>query len=801
LGQALFRQERWEDSVPPLSYAAKNAKESRIKAMCGIMTVRALVECKNWEDLFAKLPSLYRSDSKYDITLNLTLMKAGKGLYEDAGEIRDAQEQQKQYLHSLLLYRWVLPREEMVAYSTERLKSLEERFYNDMKRGLDSDQAEARKQEISDLKESIKTLKELPPYEDEVMFRIGQIYAEVKRYWEGYALFDFLSEKDSEIGQAALLQSVILLLDAGEGKRAEERILKSLQDNPDGPYARAMLSLIMREKLMNQKADQMLALKKYVEDLSDAEGEYEESLQADLHNMMAFAYFQLKDYKEAGNQFALILNKYPNSDHYANALYYRGMTYLLEGDYERSMDDFVSYQLQHADGEFFAESMFREGVCLFGLERIKEAEAVFTRFIKDCSGSILLSEAYSMRGDIEAAKDGDDDPSTPDIDEYDPYTLDRAIADYRKAIDSATTSLQASYAAFQAAKVYKLEDKWAEIIKLMEYYMGIWKSDANVAEAVFWIGRAQIAQEKVSEAVSAYVDAILEYGNDTAQDGVDKIIFELVSIAETRLSEEEKSVLIEMLERKLALVEESQPTLQLRLKVTLASLRGDEVVATLGTELLDAELDLDLTTPASLSIMCDAAVAVGNVEAMGDLSDYFIESFEESELLWKAHRARVFKQKAEGNEDGVLVAIAEAQSLFGVEAFMGWAQIAKAKTEYKLERYKEAEASYNMCLGIAEWRGPIFAEAMYGMGLCRQATDDLETAHTFFQRTYLLFKTYSDGEWAAKSYLAAADVLDQLGRPTDAEKTLKAMLEDKYTRDHPLAEQAKELLKKYGEQS
>ena len=85
------------------------------------------------------------------------------------------------------------------------------------------------------------------------------------------------------------------------------------------------------------------------------------------------------------------------------------------------------------------------------------------------------------------------------------------------------------------------------------------------------------------------------------------------------------------------------------------------------------------------------------------------------------------------------------------------------------------------------------------MGKCRQAQDDLEAAHSFYQRTYLLFKSYDDGNWAAKGYLAAADILLKLGREEEAVKTLRTMLEDPYTNTNPMAERVRQQLKKFGE--
>lgn len=782
LGQALFQQEKWQESVEPLGYAAKNAKEERITGLCQMMIVRALVEAENWRELFGWIPRIYRTDSKYDINLNLTLMKAGKARFED-----------EDFLNALLLYRMVLPRDELLDFADGRVRKLTKKLEADMRVGIADSEIEERQKEIDDIKESMKTLRELPPYEDEVTFRIGQIYAEVKRYWEGYVLFDKLYYEGNEpdIQEASILQSVLILYDVKEIDRAEERILKYVAERPDGQYVRTLLTMMMRDNLLKQKTAKLVERRDNIDGLPPTEDADELQLQSDLHYMLAFGYFQEKEYKKAGEQFGIILSSYPDSTVFSDARYYRGMTYMMQGDYANALADFLEYQAKYETGVHYPATVFREGVCNFGLEKISEAEAAFTRFIDSFPGDALISEAYSMRGDIEAAKEATVE---------DPHTLDRALADYRKAIDSATTSLQASYPAFQAAKVYKLEFKWQEIIDLMNYYIERWEDMADVAEAVFWIGQSQLELGQIDEGIKAYLDTIERFGNDAGKQGVDKIINQLVTVSSQHLSSEDQEALAVKIKLKLTSIEEKQEVLRLRLQVAQALLEGEDVAAALGARLLDSDIDLKLTTPVSLALMCDAAVATGNAGQMKRLSEYFIANFEESDDLWHAYRARTFMLLAEGDLWKVLESIDEAQGLFGADAYMGWAQLVKADTLYKMEKFEEAEEAYNMVLGVPEWRGPIFAEAMYGMGRCRMGRSDLDTAHSFFQRTYLLFKSYADGDWAAKGYLAAADTLIKLGRQEDAINTLKAMLEDEYTNKNALAEQVREQLKNFGGQ-
>jgi len=754
LGQALFRKEAWADAIEPLSFAAEKTKDARTRQLTQIMTVRAMVESEQWNELFGWIPRLYRTDAKYDITLNLTLMRAGKALF-DAGEPDD-------YLNSLLLYRMVLPREDLIKFSQKRVDWLTASIAKDTKRGVKQIDLDQQQEELDSLKASMAILNGLPPYEDEVAFRIGQIYAEVKRYWEGYVLFDSLYEKgrNTDIGEASVLQSVLILYEVGEVERAEARVIRYLKEKPDGKYARSLLSMAMRDSLLKQDLEKVAGWERYIEIIPPSQDESELAIGAELHYMLAFGFFQGKQFELAGDQFGTIINDYPNSTSLADAVYFRGMTFMLRGEYSSALEDFLLYQENHSTGEHYASAMFREAVCLFGMGDMVETESVFTKFIDEHPDNILVSEAYSMRGDIEAAKDGSDNPDTPNVDEYDPHTLDRALNDYRKGIDKAYAPAQAAYAAFQAAKVYKLEAKWQDIIDLMHYYMDLFGQEADVAQSVFWIGQSQIEMGQLDEAVEAYLDALERFGDKVEQEGVDKIVLELIKVAGQHLTAEDLQSLAVKLSLKLDKIEgDEDKVLKLRLQVAMAHLEGEEAAAALGAELLSEQQDLSITTPISLALMCDAAVMAGDTEQMGSLYTYFLENFEESDELWHAYRARTFQLLFEEDFSGVLESIDEVQGLFGVESFMGWAQILKADTLYGLEEYHEAEESYNMVMGVSDWRGALFAEAMYGMGRCRLALEDYETAHSFFQRTYLLFKGYDDGIWAADGYLGAVDCL------------------------------------------
>jgi TolA-binding protein len=785
-GQAYFRLKNYKDAAAPLAYAARRTRDKRARSQMELMLVRSLVETGNYRELFGWLPRLYRTKAKFDIVLNVTLMDAGKQRFEA-----------DDYLNALLLYRMVLPREVMLEYQRKNVAELNRDLAVAVRQGITDDEKAEREQEIVKIEEAMATLEGLPAYEDEVTFRIGQIYAEVKRYWEAYTLFDKLykSAKNQEIGDSALLKSVLLLYDLGDIALAESRAMEYLDRHPDGRYTRTLLSVIMRNALRREEREKVIDFKRYLNRIPPSEDSGEMQLESEMHYLVAFAYLQMKEYALAGEHFGIIVDSYPESVVIADATYYRGMSFMLVADYRSAIDYFLLYEDRYTRGsggmgEHVEEALFRKAVCYYGLQEVIQAKELFTQFIEDYSQHELISEAYSMRGDIEAATEANND---------DPYTLDRAVADYVKALELAKIPTQASYAAFQAAKVYELEQQWEKISELMDYYQELQGDNSDVAQATFWTGKAKVQLGLANEAIDAYVDAIRRYGNDTAQAGVDKIIDELVKLS-MRLEEESVLRLNGKINALLQSMGENteRNVLKIRLMIAQAKLNGVDAEIELGKQLLDSGSDLHDYSPISLALLCDAAVIKGTLDQMELIYDYFSLNYPESELLWKAYRLKCHELIQRGNFEGVLDVLEDAQGMFGAEDYMGWAQAMKGDMMLKTEQAEQAFAEYQMIQGVSSWRGDLYARAMLGMGMSQKAMGDLDAARIYLMRTYLLYKGLSDGLWAAKAYLADAEVLLLQGKSQDAVTLWSAMLEDDYVKHRPEADIAREMIKKYG---
>ena len=90
-------------------------------------------------------------------------------------------------------------------------------------------------------------------------------------------------------------------------------------------------------------------------------------------------------------------------------------------------------------------------------------------------------------------------------------------------------------------------------------------------------------------------------------------------------------------------------------------------------------------------------------------------------------------------------------------------------------RFEEAMAAYTEVLNHRDWRGPVWAEATFKMGLCFVELGDTGKAQGFFERTYIAFSGYP--EWAGKAVLESAELLVGRGDLQSARETYRFFLD------------------------
>jgi len=795
LGNAYHELGKDDLAIEPFTYVIEHTQDDTHKGYAIMQVVNGLIERKDFETLTTWIPQLYQTDARYDIRVNIALMKAASALFDA-----------KEYDNALPLYRMILPRGELIAHHALRIYELQleagittldqipteyriqidetlfgrretvvvEEFWAEADRNnLDLNKSP----ELIELEQLVKTLQELPPYENEVLYRNAYLYDAVTRPWEAVRFFDrvYHDDPDGNLGERSFYEVVRLLLDPlNQRAEAERRGFAYLKTKNEGMLPRQVAYLLTGYYQQNQLLPESKNLLPYIENFAPTTDSSIIKYDCELYYMQAIADLVMMEYELAEAAFKKVLTDFPGSHQEDNASYWHALSLMYLQKYEEALAEFEAYPKKFPKGTWLASAAFQSGTCLFGMEKYDEAKIRFTTVIDHYPNSAVFPDACSLRGDIYGSEG----------------LLDEAVLDYQTAIATARNEKQAKYATFQMANVFEAEDRYDEIILAVNDYLTRYGEEADIALGVFWIGKTKVNQGLIDEAVQSYFEAIVQYGGDLEEGGVDTIIAELVKLSRIRLSEAQRAGLKSGAEA--AIAQTDSLTLQLRLRAMLSKIDRTEIE--LGKQLIAELPDLGSAAPPVLSVISKASFELEDYSRAEEILDVFVKKFDDSEFMRPAFRLRGFELFKAGEYDEALKLIADAQGRYGTDYDVAWAQLMKGEIQIRQRNYDEAVKTFTAVLNVRGWRGESYAEATYRLAQAEEAAGNLLKAHGWYQRAYVQYKGYNDGFWAAEAYLGSARCLQALGYTQEAHNTYRAMLFDKYINTCPQAEQAQKAI-------
>jgi TolA-binding protein len=792
LAEANMKMNLWAECIEPYQYVVANETDEERRGYAILQLITAYIGLERYEEAKGSILELYQTNARYNIRVNMALMSAAAALFNA-----------EEYDSALLLYRMVLPRDELIVYQVEKMNGLRreaglpdvemvistndvgrvETVFGDKQAEFDvveeggfAQGLPPKPEELLRLEDSVSILISLPPYENDVIFRCGLIFVQSGRPWEAVEALNYVYEQDpdAEIGQRAFAEMMFVLVNPlEEFAQVEVRGREFLATYDEGlaprQVAYAMTMAYQKQVLWTEVKSLLPIIERFADSSNSTVLRYE----CELYFMQAIADMVLLNYFEARVGFERVLIDYPDSHQQENARYWHAMAQQFLKNFQDSYDEFVAYEEAYPTGEWLPSVVFNMGVSQFGLENYEEAKDILTRAISKFPNDVVYSDALALRGDLYAA-DG---------------LLDEAEADYRNAIASAQTVRQDSYAVFQLVSMFDLEDRYEDTVELLYTYLTRCGDEADVAKATYWIGKTKINQGLISEAIEVYKNTILDYGHDIAQEGVDLIITETIKVSR-RLSEMERDVLLNELE--ITRYDTDDITLELRLRVLIAQMRDE--ADELGQKLIWELDDLTLAPPPVLAVICDASLANKDFSRSDEILELFTSRYETSDFMRSALKLSAYGLYEKGELDGALAMAGEAQALYGTEADLVWSQLLKGMIRIEQQEWEAAEQAFRAVLTVREWRGAPYAESMFQLGKIAELSGKLSTAFGWYQRTYFQFRAHAKGYWAAEAYLASAEVLDALGLENDKRNTYRAMLFDRFVNSLPQAEVARTYL-------
>ncbi len=755
---------QWDVAIPRLEEAVKDKSDKEFFGRCVVYLCQGYIETEQVEKIFEFLPDLEASGSvaRYSISFNLSVLNGADRLL-NTGRVDLA-------LPLLLI---VSPKRLIETWLNEQIDI--HRGKIEVARAQTSDDSFAQIVEATEnlrrLEAEKTTLDQTESYDEELRHRVAQAYFRQSRTWEALWIYESIIEDfgDSKYGEEAAYAGFAIAASLGLLERAADFGDQYIEKYPEGNNF---------DDVAHQLGQIYVELKRYssVIKLTDTLLEIRpDSLIADnLLFLSGFSLFQQEKFDEAAEKFAEIRRRYPESESLSEAEYWRGMCFLFQSNYSVALDVFRDVSTLHTDTVYGVDATFRIGVCLYALEKYDESKAQLLAFVEKYPRSPQMADARVILGDIYGGEGN----------------LNEALSSYRSVEALTLNQGLIDYAALQMARVLELQGKFEEMESSLKNYLLKYGTTGMYAEAIYRIGFAQKSQGNLEGLLRTYSEAIRNYGNERKAVGMDLILRDYIT--------------------EYANLHGSPPIKEAEEQLKAAQLRGDKTLALrwlhgqnqiltqfqLGAPQyleLKSEL-LDDSSPALMLWLGQLALEKGNKAFALESFERLLSEFPETEWNEPALLSLARMARDDGDFETAILHYEELRKQFPASDSAALSFEEQALILMSNKKYREAISLLESVLEVKEWRGEIWARALYHIGEARLAIGEVEEAFGYFQRVYVLYTAYR--EWAAKAYIQSAQCLLRLGKKEERLNTLKEFVSTDSFRGLPEYAEASEILSK-----
>ncbi|WP_221033043.1 tetratricopeptide repeat protein [Actomonas aquatica] len=716
--------------------------------------------------------------TRHDLALNLALMRGGDELYQ-AGRHGEA----------LFFYELVLRPAELRRFWTEQRARLEAEqarvvgvaWLADRALEVEGELREAA-QRLGQLGEAFDgetsdAAKPVSDYTQALDFRVARCYLAEERVFEAYWAFVRLEESATADGfvEEAVYGQVKTAAAAGFDDRVRRTARRYLRE---AAYERFIGDVGYELLQTALRAEDELAVQELTEAFM-ARVRLDPRLQEapKLIYLVGSTLLERGDLAGLRERLEPMLAAYPEYGFSDGLAYWLGMADVLEGRYRPARAYFERIVADFPNGGYAEDAHFRIGVCWFGLLDYKKARLKLDGFLQDYPDSRLVCEAQALLGDLAAAEG----------------RVDAALNAYAAARDaggmlSPPNQGYIDHAVFQGGKLLAGSGRWAEMAEWFESYLRRWGEDGRAGDAIYELGRAQVALGRTDAMLDLWIESILRFGDDPRDTGPDLMLAEYPEHYRAVRGGSPEGVFKDALRIATA---QAETTLVLRLATALRALpevAGDGLLE-VTAENLEQASGAVLVAAARRLAEADPALARTALERAVELSPFAPFAPE----AW----ARLAELREQAGE--VLPAIAAWQHVAATFPTAPEARVARLR-EGDLQRERGATANaiaaYREVLKVREWRGAAWAEANFKIGLTHFEAGDYEKAFGFCQRVYVLYGGVA--EWAAEAYLTSGLALERLGRGDEAVATYRELVQQNRLADTKAAAAARERLEALG---
>ncbi len=781
IARCYLARDDWAAARAPLLRAFNSAPDGLRRNRAATLLATAYLKTLTLEKIYPMVPYLLQRDSlaARSIAFNMAALEAGDSLFQD-----------ERYREAFWVHRLVYPYDEVMVRTEGFLDYLQKRAAYEQRYLTDPRKLMRIQEWIGECEAELKALQQVENYDVELYYRIARGYMEAQRYREACELFLHLhavgGQEKSEEALYLAFQCATRILPwpraYGIGRQYMEKF-------PSGKWFDE-LSLMMGQ-MYAKELNWPETIRHFNEVLRVRPNHQSAS---ECLFLLGYAYFMEEQFDNAIARLQELRSRFPEWEQLDGAVYWTAMALMFKGDYEGAASDFDLLLSRYGGALYVEDAAYRRAVCNYALGQYELADERLAAFLQTYPQGKLAAEANMMRGDIAGAVGRVND----------------AVAAYQRATEYPADRLNIEYynhCSFQAGQILFDHERYADVRAHFQRYIDRNRPDSNIPLAVYWVGRALFQLGEVAGAARFYKDAVIKYGADRKQVGVDMILDEWVATTR-RLPAEQAATAWDDVMRTVRDAASTGDKVAV-LRFTRVLMFKPDIVVSARDRLMSALLQPENVTnasPAVLETMLDGATARGQTNLALSVAQTIIADFTETDYALDARmflaKNAIDRARGATSTDAARTLYDEAIKQLGVvrEVYATSGEAAQAllllgQLYREQGKNDEADACYESVLGVRGW-SPSWPEALYGRGLCAEARKEFLKATAYYERIYLMYSNYR--AWTAKAYLRRADALRRAYQDAKAVETLREMLKNEDLSKYPEYQQAKELLAKLG---
>ncbi|MCX7004755.1 MAG: tetratricopeptide repeat protein [bacterium] len=763
----LLAQQQSGDAVAVLQTLAAQTKDEQLRT-----TARALL-LQTWYDAgyhlmaLSNLVRLVRTEVPVDhmIALSILALQLGDHFY-DAGD----------YDRALDAYRCALRRDEMLLRQTRRLRELHATRALRDAQPITNLYAVAARERLAALiaqnEAQLHLLEQRADFDTVWLMRVGRCLYDMAMPWEACLAFQEVARgyPGSDAAQTAQSSLIYCLVQMRLFARARAEIDAFVQTYPQVDSVPVM-RFLKCESLINE--EQFAEAERLLTALLEAYPAHPSKDRAAFYLHLAQAMQEKFEEALAGFADWTATPAYKTSAVAPDALYWHAMALFFSGDYSNALPRMTAYLTQWPESRYIPDMQYRIAVVHYMQERYREAAIALAQWVQRYPVHPMIWEARMLRGDALAA-----------IGE-----LERAAAVYGEA--GTNSGPYYHYAVAQMGKCYKQLEEYTNMVNVYETYVRAVPDSPNVVEGLYWLGWAQGQLGNVAGARESYWDALTRYGNRRDWWGFDDLLRDVARMYSG--SNGLAALSLRLREEDGLARSRGKLTLASRLRIALynAHLRaGDAAMARATARDLAARFPTNVLGADGLAFL---ARTVQTNSAALPLYRQILVEFPQSSFAAEAALRLAQDAKQHGQADAAKRWLAQAEQLAQDMKIMLEISAVQAAQLQADGQAQAAILKYEEILANRAARGPLWPQALFGLGTAYEELGNYAKAIPYFQRIYVLYAGYP--ELTAQAYYHSARCFEQLQQFSEAVNSYRELLADARYQKYDVADFARERLK------